>query len=195
MTYSLVLKEHQDGGVTKDIAENVFLHGLSDEYKVFAFYYPSAIRNEPLEDALRGLGDLTGRNLLVNIGKLNDPAFGRVVKAFEIKKYPVVVVTATKDLAGPPDENVNVYVRIDNDRLLADPPRATQVIQEIFGLFLRGEIADAISKAKWKQRSELARAVGNRVTAGLRHLAHFVAERDFKVSVLGGSFELTKSRG
>ena len=193
MTYSLVLTSDEDVGITKDIGENVFLRDLSDEYKVFAFYYSSAMRNEDLESALRSLGDLTGKNLFVNIGKLNDPGFEKIVKTFDIKSFPVVVVTATTDLAGARQDDVNVFVRIDDKLLLADSARTIKLVEELYSLFLRGEIADAVSKAKWKERSELVRAVAQRITAGLRHLAGFVGDRDIKVSLLKGSFELTKS--
>jgi hypothetical protein len=191
MTYALVLDEHENGRVTRDIGENVFLRDLSEGYQVFAFYYPSAMRDERLAEALRDFGDLTGKNLFVNLGKFNDPNFGKIVNAFGIKKYPVVVLTATKELASA--EDVNVYVRIDSDRLLSDPARAVEAVQEIFGLFLRGEVAAAISKAKWTQRSELAVAVAKTIASAGKELARWIAERDVSVSVVGGSFEIKKS--
>lgn len=191
--YSLSLKREEGPGITKDIGENVFLDDLSDEYRVFAFYYPPAMPDEDLESGLRGLGDLTGENLFVNIGKLNDPSFAKIVKAFDIHDYPVVVLTATSDLAGAGEEGVNVYVRIDDKRVLEDPARAVELVQEIYTLFLRGEVADAIAKAKSNERMELVRAVAKRIGAGLSKIAGFVADRDFKVSLVEGSFEMTKS--
>jgi hypothetical protein len=193
VTHSLVLRTVPETEVTKDIGENVFIRDLSADYKVFAFYYPSAMKNEELEAALRGLGDLTGKNLFVNIGKLNDPDFDRVVKMFEIDQYPVVVVTAIGALAGPEGATVSSFVRLDNSRILADPGRAVALLQEIYGLFLRGDIADAISKVEWRQRSEFVRAVAGAITRGLRALGGFVAERDLKISLVEGSFELVKS--
>jgi hypothetical protein len=190
--YSLSLTTDEPG-ITRDIGENVFLSDLSDEYPVFAFYYPSAMPDEDLEAALRNLGDLTGKNLFVNIGKLNDPSFSKIVLAFDIHDYPVVVVTATSDLAGALADNVNVYVRIDDKHVLSDPARAVELVQEIYTLFLRGEIAKAISRIKTKERTELIRAVAKRIGSGLRHLAGFVADRDFKVSLVEGSFEMMKS--
>jgi hypothetical protein len=61
------------GERTKDVGENVFLDDLSYSYKVYLFYYPSALPNEVLEDRLRRIGEMTGRNLFVNIGRLDDP--------------------------------------------------------------------------------------------------------------------------
>jgi hypothetical protein len=191
--YSLTLVTDEGVGITKDIGENVFLSDLSDEYQVFAFYYPPPMPDEDLEAGLRSLGDLTGRNLLVNIGKLNDPSFAKIVKAFDIHDYPVVVVTATSDLAGAREDDVNFYVRIDDKRVLSDTARTVELVQEIYTLFLRGDIADAISKVKSKERAELIRAVARRIGSVLHHLAGFVADRDFKVSIVQGTFEMTKS--
>ncbi len=194
MSYSLVLKE-QDVGVTKDIGDNVFLRDLSDEYKIFVFYYPSAIRNEGLEEGLRGLGELTGSNLFVNIGKLNDPALSKIVKAFDIRTFPAIVVTSTADLGGDAEDHVNVFVRLDDERLLSDAERTTELLAEIYGLFLRGDIAAAVSKARRTERTEIIRAVATKLASGLRHIGGFVADRDIKVSLVEGSFELTRSSG
>jgi len=195
MSNSLVLADFNPDDSTKDVGENTFLRDLSPEYKVFAFYYPSAMRSEDLETALRGLGELTGKNVFVNIGKLNDPDFDKIAGAFELTRFPVVVLTATADLAGTSVAHVNAYIRLDNDHLLSDPARTTALLQEASTLFLRGDVADAMSKAKWTQRSEGLRSVAEVVIAGLRHLAGFIADRDIKVSIVEGTFELTKSSG
>jgi hypothetical protein len=179
--------------VEKDIGENVYLSDLDHDYKVFAFYYPQAMRDEAVEDALRGLGELTGKNLFVNIGKLDDPAFATIVKTFGIDTFPVVVMTATSDLAGGADEYLTAFVRIDDSRLVADPRRLVTLVQEVYSLFLRGEIASAMSKANRTQRLEIVKAVAASVGRALKGLGSFVAGRDFKVSLIDGSFELTKS--
>lgn len=195
MRQSLILRTAPETAVTKDIGDNVYLSDLSDEYKVFAFYYPSAMRDEDLEDALRGLGDLTGKNLFVNIGRLDDPAFGRIVKTFEIDRFPVVVMTATRELAAADDEPLTAFVRIDDGRLVADPPRLVTLVQEVYGLFLRGDIARAMSKAERKQRLEVVRAVAAAIGGALKGVGGFVADRDVRISVIEGSFELTRSAG
>jgi hypothetical protein len=177
----------------RDVGENVFLSDLSDEYHVFALYYPSAMRDEALEAGLSGLGELTGKNVFVNIGKLNDPSYEKIRKAFEIQTYPVVVVTATADLAAVGGGGSSVYVRIDDGRVLADTARAVQLVQEVSMLFLGGEVADAIAKSKSQERKELLRALGSRIGSALQKVAGFVADRDFKISLVQGSFEITKS--
>jgi hypothetical protein len=193
--HSLIFHTAPSPDVTKDIGDDVYLRDLSDEYKVFAFYYPSAMRDEALEEALRALGGLTGKNLFVNIGKLDDPSFDKIVGAFGIDRYPVVVMTATTELAGADGEHLTAFVRIDEGRLVNDPSRLVVLLQELYGLFLRGEIAAAMSKAKKKQRVEIVRAVGATIARALKSLGGFVADRDVKISLVEGSFELTKSAG
>lgn len=192
--YGLALTRDDGGpGRAKAVGEDVFLSDLSDEYRVFAFYYPPAMPDQALEAGLRHLGEIGGKNLFVNLGKFDDPSYQTISNAFDIREYPVVVVTATADLAGVTGGDASVYVRIDDKRVLGDAARAVELVQEISMLFLRGEIADAISKAKTRERTELLRAVAARIGSVLRKVAGFVADHDFKISLVQGSFELTKS--
>jgi hypothetical protein len=191
--YSLVLKDNPKLGRPRRIGENVFLADVPDECKVFAFYYPSSMRDEALDAALRSLGDMAGDNLFVNIGKLDDPAFDKIIKAFGITTFPVVVVTAASELAGTAGDEGSVYVRLDDKRLLADTPRTVALLEQVYALFLRGEIAAAAATAERKQRAEIVRAVMSHVADALRGLKNFVVERDLKVSVMTGTFELTRS--
>lgn len=197
MSYSLVLHEplEEEHGRAKDVGENILLHDIPEAYRVFLFYYPAAMRNEDLENGLRGLGDLTGQNLLVNMGKLNDPDYDKIAKMFGIDTLPVVIMTAEANLAASDDGTVNAFVRLDDSRLLTDPSRAISLLEQLFGLFLRGEIAEAIKKATWTQRAEGLRAITTIIVKGLRTLAGFVADRDIKISFLEGSLELAKRGG
>ena len=82
MTFELVLNESKLEG-DKDLGENIFLRDLGSEYKVYAFYYPAAWSHEELEDKLRELGEQAGKNLFINIGKLNHPAHDEIVSRSE----------------------------------------------------------------------------------------------------------------
>jgi hypothetical protein len=192
MTYSLVLHERPREPAAKAVGENVFLRDMPLECKVFAFYYPSAMRDAELESALRNLGEMTGSNLFVNLGAMDDPDYDKIVDMFDIRSFPVVVITATAALAAPPNEYVSAYVCIDDDKLLSEPKRAVELIQEIFNLFIRGEVAKAASKVTWTERTEGVRRLSRALVKGLRGLAGFVADRDWKVSVVEGRFEMTR---
>jgi hypothetical protein len=191
--YELILEQvfGPSDAPEKAVGDNVYLRDLSDEPRVFALFYPSAMRAAALVDGLVALGELAGSNLFVNIGRLNDPDFAKITRAFELQRFPAIVVTAAADLAAAPDREVTAFVRLDEPRLLADPERCVQLVQELFTMFISGQVAEAMSKAKWAQRAEGVRAVYGSVLAALKRVVDFVSDHEIEVSVLGGSFRLT----
>lgn len=191
MAYELILYETLQGD-TKALGENVFLADLNAEYPVFAFYYPSEMPDHHFENLLRKLGEETGANLFVNIGRLNDPNFGKLASAFDITSFPSLVLTAVADLAAPEKPVTSAYVRLDG-RMLADPERAIAHIESLYLLFLRGEIAEAIKKAGHQEKREIARIVGRFIASALTNLTTFIANHDLSISILQGSFEIKKS--
>ena len=126
MTFQLVLTEASAEN-PKDIGENVFFDNLDTDYKVYLFYYPGTMADRALESRLRELGDITGKNLFVNIGRLNDKRHDQIVQRFDVKKYPVIIVAAEATLASSTDEYVSAFVRLDSEHLLASPERAVDV--------------------------------------------------------------------
>lgn len=164
MSYQLILSELINQK-TKDVGENVFFSNLSHDYKVFMFYYPSGLMNEELESKLRDLGNMSGKNLFVNIGRLNDPDFDKIVSKFKIKKFPVIVVTAVDTLASLPDKFLTVYVRIDSKILLNSPDKTMECLQRLFIMYLKGEVSEAMS------------AVGNaKFNVIISHLRGFIKD-------------------
>jgi hypothetical protein len=192
MSYKLVLTERPAEG-QKDVGENVYLDGLPTDYKVYGFYYAGAVSNEALEKKLRELGDITGKNFFVNIGRLSDPRHDEIVERFAIKKYPVIVVTAIDALASPAGEYLTVYARLDSRQLLDSPERTIKCVQELFNLFMQGKVSEAISHASWKQRAALVAKIGRFFSDTLKGLLNFIAESDISISVVEGKFELKHS--
>src|SRR5215468_10824689 len=117
MPFELVAATSETGG-TRDAGDNILLSDLSAEYKVYCFYYPPPVPDQDFENKLRDLGSVTGKNLLINIGRFNDPQFDRIVELFGIKKYPVIVMTAIEALASSQDEPLTAFARIDSEHLL-----------------------------------------------------------------------------
>ena len=198
MSYSLVLNrprasETPETGGHRDIGENVFLAALPAEYQCYAFYYPGPMPDPPLENALRALGEQTGRNLFVNIGRLNDPAYGKITRLFDIKSTPVIVLTAVAPLAPAETDEGSVYVRLDSPGLLGSAERATRCVNEIFTLFIRGDIAEAVARGKSAKRTELVRSVAGVIGPALSSVWGLVADRDISVSVFEGKLELKRS--
>jgi hypothetical protein len=177
----------------KDSGDNILLSNLSADYRVYAFYYPGQPADEEFEAKLRVLGDAAGKNLLVNIGRYNDPEFDRIVALFGITKYPVIVMTAVAPLAASLDENMTAYARLDSDYLLNSHERTLNCVESLFNLFLQGKVADAVSKAKWAQRAGFLRALGGVIGAGLSKIAGLVFDRDIALEFVGVKLELKKT--
>jgi len=194
MTYRLVLTEPAANG-TKDCGENVFFANLPHDYKVYALYYGGAKVDDNLEDGLRELGARTGKNLFVNIGGKNDPEYGEVARRFEIKQCPVIIVTAMAGLASPPGEYFTAYARLDGKNLLNSSDRTVECVEELFELFIRGKVAEAIAHAKWEQRAEALKALGNLVASDLRSIGNFIATRDITLGAGELKLELKRSGG
>jgi len=189
MVYRLVLSEPTDE-TTKDVGENVLLANLSFDYKVYLFYYPGALPNEDLEKKLRALGAASGKNLFVNIGKLDDPDYDKIAARFGIRNLPVVVVTGVAALASPPSEPATLYVKLDSKALLNSPDSTIQCVETLFNLFMAGKVVEA---AKQSKRDQLLAVVKEVILTPLKGIVSFISERDIVVSVMKGTLELKKS--
>jgi len=171
----------------------VFLQDLPNDYKVFLLYFRAAMPNRPLEDALTQLGDNTGKNLLVNLGSAADPNYDMIVGRFNITRFPVIIMTAVPGLASPASADCTAYAKLDSKELLKSPERTVECAEKLFNLFMQRKIVEAISQAKWSERSAMAGAVLHVIGDGLKAVGGFLADRDISVSVLEGKFELKHS--
>ncbi len=206
MAFELVLNEEEPGasgttagdsptvGAAKGVGRRFFTD-LPEDYKVFLLYYRAAMGDQDLEDKLVELGKNTGKNLFVNLGSARDPSYAMISKRFGLERFPVIIMTAVPDLASPGNEYLTAYAKLDSKQLLSSPERTVECAEKLFNLFIQGDVAKAISNAKWTQRGELARAVGNVLGDALKAVGGFIASRDISVSVLEGKFELKHSGG
>ena len=172
MPYQLVLSEliDEEKGI-KGVGENVFFDNLPSDYEVFIFYYPGAMPNEDLESALRNLGNIAGKNLFVNIGRLNDPKLKTITKLFDIKHFPVIVVTAIDKLASPPTEFSTAYVKIEDKKLLKSPNLAIDCVETVFNLFSQGKISEAMSQVERYERDSLISHLKGIITYALKGIS------------------------
>jgi hypothetical protein len=196
MSYQLILSEPVDEG-KKDIGENVFFEGIPVEYKVYLFYYPSVMPNEDLENKLRKLGEITGKNLFVNIGRLNDPNYSKIKKKFEITNLPVIIMTGIDEVASIEDGVYysTAYVRLDNEKLLNSTDLTIKSLERLFNLFINQEIVQALKQAQKDGRNALVSYIKNEMSIVLKKLGRYLSERDIGVSLFEGKFELKKSGG
>lgn len=187
----LVLTELIDEG-TKAIGENVFIDNIPEGYEVYLFYYPSFMPNEQLEKKLRNFGKITGKNLFVNIGRLNDPKYRKMKKTFDIVNLPVVIVTGIEGLASIKTERYSstAYVKIDSEHLLNSPDLTIRSLERLFNLFIGGEIAEAMKQVTTDQRNAIVSNLKRVTVKALKEIANFLSDKDISVSLIEGKFEL-----
>jgi hypothetical protein len=197
MSYQLVISG-LEGTTTKGEGE-VFLDDLPFDSKVFLLYYPGGMPNEDLEDGLRKLGKRTGKNLFVNIGRLDDPNYEKIVNKFNITTFPVMIITAIDALASSPAKLSTAYVKIDNEKLLNSQNFAIDTVYTLFNLFIAGKISEAMCEYEKVKREESISRLKNTVANALKNTGNkiggFLAERDISVSLAEVKFELKKSDG
>ena len=193
MGYRLVFSDQTIG---RDIGEDIFLDELPSDYKVYLLYYAGALPNEALESKLRSLGGIAGKNLLVNIGKFTDPNYDKIVKLFEINKYPVIIMTANASLASLNDDNNNVssvFVKVDSKHLLGSVDKTIETLECLFTLFLTGKIAEALKEAKGKQKRASISFFARKIVGALKGVIAYFDERDISFSLIEGKFEIKRS--
>ena len=192
MSYQLVFSELTDEK-SKDVGENVFLDNLPSDCTVYLFYYPGAIVDEVLESKLRSLGGITGKNLFVNIGRLNDPNYNKIANKFKIMDLPVIILTAIDDLASPPKEFLTAYVRIDNKKLLNSPDVVIQCLQRLFNLFIEGKISEALNQFEKDKRDIILSRIKGIITVALKGVWEALKDTDVSLSLAEGKFEIKLS--
>jgi hypothetical protein len=185
--YKLVTIE--DSTSTRDVGENIFFDDLDLLYEVYLFYYPGTMPDPVLEGLLRNLGKDAGRNLFVNIGRINDPKYKQIVKIFEIRTRPVVIMTANETLSSIADDNsksITAYARIDSKKLFASPEKTAEVVDELHNLFISGRVAEALSAAKGAQRESALLHLKNEVLRSIRGVVGSLDEIEIGFSYLDG---------
>lgn len=177
---------------TRDIGENVFFNDLPFDYEVYILYYPGTSLNKDLTDRLRNLGDIAGKNLFVNIAKLDDPNYKKIVNKFEIRTFPTIIVTAIDKLASPSTEHYTAYVKIDNKKLLNSPDLAIECIDKVFHLFIQGEISKAISEHR---RIVNLFRIKSSINGAIKGIGGYLKEWEITISFIPGKLEIKPSGG
>jgi len=196
MGYELVLtvKEPEGAGAAKGVSTS-FYTDLPQDYKVFLLYFRESMPDRELEKRLIALGKNTGKNLLVNLNSAADPNYKMIVKRFDIKKFPVIIMTAVEDLATAGDGSVTTFAKLDSETLLSSPEKTVECAEHLFNLFMQGNVKEAISKAKWTQRTELLKSLGSVVGNALKAVGEFISTYSISFSAIEGKFELKRSGG
>jgi hypothetical protein len=181
--------DHQDRGTG-----TVFLSQLPRDPKVFAFFFPGSADTEELQRRLRALGEKTGDNLYVDMGSLLDPDYLAARERFKLGPLPAVIVTATSPLAATPTGE-SAFVRLDGISLFAQPEKLVRTVEELFNLFLGGQIAQAVRLGWTVQSAAALAAAAERVWSIIQPVITWLGTRDYSFDLLSGKIEVKESRG
>jgi hypothetical protein len=176
----------------RSVGESVFLYDLPKAPKVFVFFYQGSDDTQDVEDRLRALGRRTGDNLFVNLGSLADPAYEDAVERFGIRQLPVVIVTAVAAFAATPDGKTT-FVRLDSSALFSKPAELVRTVEELFNLFLAGNVAQAVRSGWIAQGQATAVGVAARIWAIVQPVIAWISRRDLVIDVTSGKIEVKAS--
>lgn len=189
VVYQLILSERIEEK-TKAVGENIFFNNLPSDSEVYLLYYPGAMPDKELENRLRDFGNNAGKNLFVNIGKLNDSSFKMIANRINISSLPVIIVTANSRLASHPIELETACVKLDSKKLLRDPDLTIDCVQKLFLLFIQEKISEALKQpGVYDRKATIARLKGI-VSGVLRDI-----EIEFSIEILGGKLGVKWQQG
>jgi hypothetical protein len=193
MAYDIVFIENPEPGRGLAVGDSVFLSDLPMNPKVFAFFYRGSADTSEVERGLRALGEKTGDNLFVNIASQADPDYAQAEKRFGIIRWPVIIVTAVSPLAATP-EGDNAFVRLGSRVLFAKPENLVRTVEELFNLFLSGQIRRAVTTG-WREKGKAALlAAAERIWSVVQPVVSWIGRHDLALEFAGVKIEV-KERG
>ncbi len=195
MPYQLVFTEPESelkGPTLERGAGSVFFDNLPADYKVYLFYYSGVNVNNDLVKKLKAFGKITGQNLYVNIGRLDDPSYRKAVAKFGIRKFPTLIVTAVESLASPPGEDSTPCIKIDDKNFINSTEAVFQFLEKTYNLFMDLRIAEAM---KEKNKDLRAFHIKGFLNDALKGLSGYLKEWTFSLSLLEGKFEIKPKGG
>lgn len=183
------------GENARAVGENIFLRDLPKNPKVFAFLFPGSDDSDELKEGLRVLGEKTGDNLYVDLNSsLADPDYQAARRRFKLGPLPAIVVTAISPLAATPTGETG-FVRLDGKALLAKPEQLVRTVEELFNLFLGGEIAAAVRRGWIAERGAALAAAAARVWAIFQPVITWLGKAEYEFNIAEGTIAVKPSGG
>lgn len=144
----LVKPDQPDIPQPLDYNTSVTLATLQNDCKVYCFVFGKSDLSQELNNDLKGLGEEYGKNLFVGHWNMGDDNYQTLSEEYKFQKIPCIIVTSLEDFSNVEDGKY-AYVKLDG-RLLRDEfvNETKNLIRELYNLFMRGEIRNAVTKAK-----------------------------------------------
>ena len=189
---TLVIRNTSSPPTGRIVDRNVRLRGVPDDCRVYSFVFRQSQIDSRIKTELHAIGDESGLNLFVGLWDMSDPNYIKMNEIFNLGKLPAVIMTADSSLSTVSDTE-NAYVRIDDERLLDKPEEFTKLINELYNLFLRGDVTKAIRKTHSTQISILLSNLLKEIKTAIGEVASKIIE-NYNIKFEIGPFkaELTK---
>lgn len=130
---------------------NVVLDTVAHDCKVYCFVIGRSDIADDLKNDLKKLGEEYEKNLYVGLWNMGDPNYDVLAREYGLRKIPSIVMTALDTLSDN-GENQYSFLRLDGRLLENEFINETKAfIRELYNLFIKGEIKEALKNAKIKK--------------------------------------------
>jgi hypothetical protein len=165
---------------------------VPDDCRVYSFVFRQSKLDSRIKTELQAIGEESGLNLFVGLWDMSDPNYIKMNEIFNLDKLPAVIMTADSSLSTVSDTE-NAYVRIDDERLLDKPEEFSKLINELYNLFLRGDVTKAIKKTHSTEISIFLSNLLKEIKTAIGEIAGKIIE-NYNIKIEIGPFkaELTK---
>jgi hypothetical protein len=119
---------------------------------VYAFVIRQLQVDDKIKNELVQMGKESGLNLFVGLWDMKDQDYFKLNKMFKLGKLPAIIMTAESSLSTVSDTD-NTFVRIDDKRLFSKPEELSDLVNELYSLFMDGQVINAIKKTRRKEIS------------------------------------------
>lgn len=127
---------------------------VPEDCGVYVFYIPGMTSYDDLVKELENYGKEAGKNIFVGIWSLGATPYSQMLKDFNIRKSPAVVISAKPEWSTDgKTPTKTAFATISDPHLLNDAKKAGDIINETCNLFMEGKVKEALSSARkegWK---------------------------------------------
>lgn len=149
---SVVVKDTSRPSRSSLVSRNVTLRKVPNNCRVYAFVIRQSKVDDKIKEELVQFGEESGLNLFVGLWDMKDQDYFKLNKMFKLGKLPAIIMTAESSLSTVSDTE-NTFVRIDDKRLFSKPEELSELVNELYSLFMDGQVIKAIKKTKRKEIS------------------------------------------
>lgn len=136
--------------IKETISDLQLTSSVPKDCEVYLFYIPGITSYPELQKTLRRWGKTTGKNAFVGLLSSDAPDYKTIIKYFKITKSPAIVISGVPAFAtdDEPENAITAFARIDNKRILDNKDEIIECIQQVYNLFMRKQVLNAVLTVK-----------------------------------------------